>query len=150
MQRAYLALRKVLLFNQAEKLWRKFVQMMEDNNYFYYYPLSDQSHSPTIFTILNRAIHIASKERNKNTPDALYCCDLLVLPKIPKIPQWKRSLFLYFTDFTKTKDLYELGRSTAREYLPRLWQMTYEWEVKQAQTTSTLEVLIQNNDSARE
>jgi len=153
LQKCYLALRKILLVNQAERLWQKVVQLLEDNNYFYYYPLADQfgkeMKSPNIFSVLNRAMDIASKERNKNTLQATFNCDLVIRPVIPKIPQWKRSLFLYFTDFTKTRDLYDLGRSTAQEYLPQLWQIVYDHEVKQQEITESLELLIQENESQR-
>ncbi len=63
---------------------------------------------------------LAIAAQQKSDPKtATYDCDMLVMLDI-HIPFWKKYLYFHFTDFSKSEDIYNLGRRTAKEYLPQM------------------------------
>ena len=53
----------------------------------------------------------------------------------------KKYLFMHFTDFTHTEDLYLAGRTTAKQYLPQLWQLLARKQEEQVKVKEKLHSL---------
>lgn len=116
-------IKAVLWPNQANQLWQRVSGLLENtfmtDSYPKLAPATPDSRYPHLFSVLGRALDIAIQAQ-ANQKDPQFNCDLLIVPKIPVAPAWKRYLFLHLFDFSKTPRLYELGRETAREYLPEM------------------------------
>ncbi len=116
-------LKRILFAEQAALLWRRI--MINLDFYGEYSQLVDDAtlKQPGMFSVLGRSVDIAIAAQQKNDPKtATYDCDMLIRPDI-YIPFWKKYLYFHFTDFSKSKDIYELGRKTALEYLPKMQQL---------------------------
>lgn len=140
--------KRLLLLNQTEKLWNQIADYLMSTDFFnQYQELQDYSgaHYPGKFGVLGRAMDLAVAAEKQAQGDTTYGCDLLIRPKFPHLPRWKRYLHLDLMDFRHTRELYELGRQTALEYLPRIWQMMAEHEEKQARVKASLEKIAQHN-----
>lgn len=111
--------------NPVFRLWRALINWLSENDFFQYLLspsfLRGKDYRPGMFTILGKAIDASAAAQKKYHPkNSNYHCDLLIVPKIPKIPLAKRLLYMHFTDFKDAAKLYRLGRQTAMEYLPKM------------------------------
>lgn len=130
------ALKRLLLFNQAGKLYGLVKAKFGGNSHLEFYQEMDtvedeNNDSPGIFGILSRAIDIADKA-HKHSEDKKnnYFCDLLITPPIAPFPTWRRLLYQHFSDFASAKEMYLLGRRTALKYLPEMQKLIEEKTVK--------------------
>lgn len=116
-------LKAVLWPNQAKELWHRLATVLDNtfltDQYPNLTPGTNGNRYPHLFSVLGRSLDIAIQAQ-ANQSDPTFQCDLLIVPETPKLPSWKKYLFLHFTDFTKTQDLYRAGRATALEYLPKM------------------------------
>lgn len=137
-------LKSLLLLNQAERLWQKMSQRLEEMEFFSQYPDLDDFRGKTpsqgVFGILGKSLDLAIEAQKKQ--EALgdnFDCDLLIVPDFENQGKWKRYLYLHFTDFGNIEELYELGRSTALEYIPQIQKMISDFQTKQKQQQQELD-----------
>lgn len=130
------SLNRLFLFNQAGRFFSLFKAKLGGNSYLEYYQEMDVSESesgdtPSIFSILSRAIDIADKA-HKNFEDKKnnYFCDLLITPPMPSFPTWRRLLYQHFSDFASAKQMYLLGRRTALKHLSEMQELIEEKIIK--------------------
>jgi predicted acylesterase/phospholipase RssA len=113
----------VLFFDRATELWQRL--MINFDFYGDYSALVDKEtlKQPGIFSVLGRSVDLAIASQLKNDPKtSTYDCDMLIRPDI-HIPFWKKYLYFHFTDFSKSEDIYNLGREIAEEYLPKMQEL---------------------------
>lgn len=126
------ALKRLLLFNRAGKLYGLVKAKFDGNSNLEYYQGLDaveeeSSDTLGIFGILSRAIDIADKAyKNPEDKKNNYFCDLLITPPIVSFPKWRRLLYQHFSDFASAKQLYLLGRETALKHLPEMEKLVKE------------------------
>lgn len=113
-------MKRIFFFDQASHLWQRIMKSMD----FYgdYSSLVDDTmlRRPGIFSVLGRSVDLAIEAQKKDNPKtSTYDCDMLIRPEI-HIPFWKKYLYFHFTDFSKSEEIYQLGRKTAEEYLPKM------------------------------
>jgi predicted acylesterase/phospholipase RssA len=135
-------LREALLVNDAERLWRHLSDYISSNDYFTHYPDLKTETYPGKFGILGRAMDLALQAESAEQDDPNLGCDLLIRPEIPLMASWKRKLHLDLFDFTNTKKLYEVGRQSAEEQVPRIWQLIADYEKQQKQIDQQLKQLM--------
>jgi predicted acylesterase/phospholipase RssA len=122
-------------------LWEKLASLLD---YSEANTLQVKSAYPNIFTVLDKSIGLAIKAQ-RELNDENFECDLLIAPDTSQMPFWKRYLFLHFTDFSNTQAYYKTGRRTAQNYLPQLWQLLADHELKVSKQNEKLESLMKNN-----
>lgn len=115
-------------FNSAGRLFSRLLKKFSRNEYLEYLVsaenLNDRDYSPGMFAVLGKAMDISITAQMKDHPKTSnYGCDMMIIPDIPKIPIIKRLLYMHFTDFSNAKQLYELGRKTALDYLPQMCKL---------------------------
>ncbi len=142
--------KRIVWPNQAEQLWQRVANLLDYSDFFNAYPtideLENRTEYPNLFSVLGRSLDLAIEAQRKHqTSDTSFNCDLLIVPETPKLPFWKRFLFLHFTDFSHTHEYYKAGRRTALEYLPKLWKTLADHEQKQQEATKQLQSLMQKN-----
>lgn len=124
--------KQILWPSQVDKLWRKFVNVLNYEDSLGAYQsvdrLHDKSQYPGIFTVLNKAIGLAIKAQKKQENNTTFDCDLIISPDIPSPSFWKKYLYLHFTDFSSTEQYYKAGRRVATQKLPEMWQMIADKE----------------------
>jgi len=113
-------IKKALFFDQATQLWQNVAGSLD----FFksYSPLVDRAtlNRPGVFSVLGRSVDLAIKAQKKDNPKtSKYGCDMIIKPDI-HIPFWKHQLLFHFVDFSNVENLYQLGRRTAEEYLPKM------------------------------
>lgn len=140
--------KRVLLLNLAGKLWSQFADYLVNSELFGSYSELKDSGAvdyPGKFGVLGRAMDLAliAEDRSKN--DATYGCNLLIRPAMRHLSRWKRFFHLDMMDFSQTRELYELGRQTAEEYTPQIWQLMADHEKKQQQVAASLEEIVKHN-----
>lgn len=123
------ALKRLLLFNQAGRLYGLAKAKLGANSHLEYYQEMDAIEDESIegrgiFGILSKAIDIADKAR-KNSEDKKnnYFCDLLITPPIAALPTWRRLFYQHFSDFAGSKQMYLLGRRMAVKNLPEMQKL---------------------------
>jgi predicted acylesterase/phospholipase RssA len=120
------SLKKIFLVDHASLLWDRISAYASSlDSYDTYSSLINEAtvKRPGMFSVLGRSVDIALAAQKIEDPRKTdYNCDLLIAPPL-KIPWWKRHLFFLFTDFSNIEEMYELGRETAREYLPEMRQL---------------------------
>ncbi len=139
-------LKRLLLLNQAEKLWHHAANYISTTGLFSGFP--DLQTFPTQdypgkYGVLGRAMDLALAAEQKQSKDSNYGCDLLIRPAIRRISGWQRGLHLL--DFSHNREFYELGRQTAEDYAPKIWQLMADQEKKQEQVDQTLVKLAEHN-----
>lgn len=132
--------------DQISHLWSKVAKY---SDFFASYPkltkdYDQRINQPKLWTVLGRALDLAIKAQEDSRLETNFDCDLLIVPQHKKYPFWKKYLFLHFTDFSHTKEYYQLGRDTAEIYLPQLWQLLAEKEQAIAKTDLKLKELIEH------
>jgi len=142
--------KSVFLLDRAGKLWEQFAEYMAGTDLFgQYWDAGDYSRGsdyPGKFAVLGRTMDLALAADKKYKHDKTFGCDLLVRPTIPHIPWWKRYLHLDLFDFSHTREMYELGRQTAAEYAPKIWQMMADHETRQAEAEASLKKIMETDN----
>jgi predicted acylesterase/phospholipase RssA len=116
-------IKRILLFDQAAQLWQGLVSKLDFLGT--YSPLVDDAMlgRPGIFSVLGRSVDLAIAAQRKSDPRTTsYDCDMLIVPDI-HIPFWKYQLLFHFTDFSNVGKMYQMGRDTAEEYLPKMQKL---------------------------
>lgn len=141
-------IKRLLLVNQAERLWQHFTKYLTEIDFFNQYDLSNASvvDYPGKYEILGRSMDLALSAEKKHGDDSSYGCDIVIKPTLRHLRGWKRFVLLDLIDFSHTKELYELGRQTAEEHLPGIWQMMADTEKKQVINEKQLEKIVEQND----
>ena len=138
------AVKRVLWPSQMDELWQRMSNMLDYTYLFDAYPKVEQWEDkqlyPNLFGVLGRSLDLAIEAQHKQQ-DPNFNCDLLIVPETPTIPFWKKYLFMHFTDFTHTEDLYLAGRTTAKQYLPQLWQLLARKQEEQVKVKEKLHSL---------
>jgi NTE family protein len=134
------AIRSVLLIDQAAKLRHRLKDVLEQTGVWGHYSdsLDTQSDYPGVFSVLGRSIDLALEAERLPENQYPYQCDLMITPKMPTGTRWEQWIYLGMVDFNNSRKLYELGRQTAWEYVPKIWQMIVDWKDKQKQVDKTL------------
>lgn len=119
--------------NQINLLWQKFLQRIDDMQFFDLYPEIDSGYDqrknrPGLFKVLGRSLDLAIMAQERNRHETDFGCDMLIIPQAKKYPFWKKYLFLHFTDFSHTEEYYQLGRKTAEGNLAQMWQLIADKE----------------------
>lgn len=115
--------KKVLFIDKAAQFWHRL--MVNLDFYGDYSQLLDENalKQPGLFSVLGRSVDLAIASQKRNNPKTSnYDCDMLIMPDI-HIPFWKKYLYFHFTDFSKSEDIYKLGRRTAEEYIPKIQKL---------------------------
>ncbi len=139
--------KRVLLLNHAGRLWHQFAGYLTSIELFNQYPdlpLPEPDY-PGKYGILGRAMDLALAAEAKHKGDTTYGCDLLIKPSLNHLRGWKRFLHLDLLDFSHSDELYQLGRDTAEDYVPRIWQMMADQEQKQQKTQESLAEIVKHN-----
>ncbi len=115
--------KRVLFLDKATQLWQRL--MVNFDFYGDYSQLLDETtlRQPGLFSVLGRSVDLAIAAQEKNNPKtSKYDCDMLIMPDI-RIPFWKKYLYFHFTDFSKSEEIYKLGRKTAEQFLPKIQKL---------------------------
>jgi len=140
------ALKRLLLLNQAERFWQQLARYLDNTELFRRYSEWQTFAGPDYpgkYGVLGRAMDLALVAEQKHPKDSTYGCNLLIRPAIRRISGWQRGLHLL--DFSKNRELYELGRQTAEQYIPQIWQLMAEHETKQQQVEASLAEMVKHN-----
>lgn len=140
-KRFYNNVRRLLLVPKAQKLWRQFAEYVTSSEFFGQYDNLDYlpgAEYPGKYEVLGRAMDLAVAAEAKHNEDSMYGCDIIIRPEFTHMPKWKRKFHLDLLDFNHPKELYELGRTTAYEYLPRIWQLMADKQKQQEQAAVEL------------
>jgi predicted acylesterase/phospholipase RssA len=141
-------LKRLLLLNQAEKFWQQLAQYLDKTELFNRYADLRSFTGPDYpgkYGVLGRSMDLALAAEQKHPKDSTYGCNLLIRPAIRHLSTWQRFFHLDILDFSHTKELYELGRKTAEEYAPKIWQLMADYEAKQKQADQALAKLARQN-----
>lgn len=120
--------RRILFLDKATEAWQRL--MIKFDFYGDYSGLLDEANlkKPGMFSVLGRSVDLAIAAQQKSNPKtATYDCDMLIMPDI-HIPFWKKYLYFHFTDFSKSEDIYKLGRKTAEENLPKMKKLIEDYD----------------------
>lgn len=124
-------IKRILWPRRVDAMWQRVSDLLENTFFMDAYPhvtpVTDQSRFPNMFSVLGRTLDIAI-EAQKKQKDHSFGCDLLIVPETPTPPNWKKYLFLHFTDFSNNEELYQSGREAAEKYLPKMKQLLSEWQ----------------------
>jgi len=147
-KRVFSFLKRLLLLNQAQKLWQQFADYFMELGLFNQY--SDweafaPNDYPGKYGVLGRSMDLALAAEQKNKDNTTFGCDLLIRPAIRHLSGWQRFFHLDLLDFSHTRELYELGRQTAEDYAPKIWQMMADHEKKQKKIAASLAQISQHN-----
>lgn len=102
LKKAFNFFKKILLIEYLENLFE----------YLFLDKETDISKHPHFFTVLGKSMDLAIKA-SKNESTQQPECDLLITPEMPKLINKK-------FDHESVMEYYELGKKTAREYLPKI------------------------------
>jgi NTE family protein len=147
-KRALNFIKRLLLLDRAGKLWDQFAEYLYRTDMFGQYSAMENymgADYPGKFAVLGRTMDLALAAEKKYKNDTTFGCDLLVRPDIPHVPGWKKYLHLDLFDFSNTREMYELGRATAAEYAPKIWQMMADHETRQAEAQTSLQKIMGDN-----
>lgn len=130
--------------NQVEQLWQKLAELLDYSDLYPPKDLFEQRlEYPNMFAVLGRTMDIAIKAQERDaTQDYTRGCDMVIVPESYQIPFWKKMLIMRFSHIGDTREYYESGRRTAKQYLPQLWQLLADFEAKQVQATKQIKVLL--------
>lgn len=145
--------RQILWPSPVNKLWRKFMSVLNYEDSLGTYQNVDRLHEkeryPGIFTVLDKAIGLAIEAQKKQANNKGFDCDIIITPDVPSPSFWKRYLYLHFTDFSSTQEYYKAGRRVAAQKLPELWQMVSDKEKElHVREEKVKELLINSNNNA--
>lgn len=132
--------RKLLLINQADRLGNWIDTKLQDSELFNSFFITHESLpvAPRMFSVLGRSIDLALAAQKKHKEETTFQCDLMVSPETPRKP-WYHHLFLFWlTDFSNHEELYQLGRKTGLEIIPKIYQLMADFELQQEEAQKTL------------
>lgn len=114
-KRFYNFLKKVFLLEKADHLWDKLEKIWQESELFGYYDTPPVPIKyPGMFSVLGRSIDLAIEaEKKHHSGQEMYDCDFII-----NLP-----LTLGVMDMSQAKKIYELGRKSAEENLPKIKQL---------------------------
>ncbi len=116
--------KKIFLIDRAERLYNWLYRLFVGSDFLSYFPSLEEiaRARPGMFTVLGRAIDLAIEAEKHDNIEALkQQCDIFIRPSFEN---------LGLTNFSQIPLLYELGRSTGREYAPQIKQAVAEHQDK--------------------
>lgn len=133
--------KKILWPKSINYLWEKFAELWKYSDWT---PSAHEDINPRLYTVIDRAIELSIAAEKAHT-DPNFGCDILVAPEISELTFWKKHLFLHFTDFSKTQMYYQSGRQTAKNHLPKFWQLLADKEAELAVANEKVKNLLNTN-----
>ncbi len=140
-------LRSLLLLNQAEKFGKWIEMQFEDSELFTSALKGNESapSAPGMFSVIGRSMDLALAAQKRHVESNSYQCDILIRPETKKKTLAQRFFLLWLTDFSRTEEMYQLGRTTATEYAPKIWQAMADFESKKQGHEIALKEMIKHN-----
>ncbi len=127
-------IKSLLWPQQAEEFRKRFLDKVKYSEFWQNYFYLGQYHEPKLedprlWSVVNKSLDIAIEAQQAHKLKVNYDCDYLITKEL-SVPFWKRALFVRFLHVDNMRDYYEVGRQTALEHLPALWQLLKDKEIE--------------------